>query len=218
MGLQERWCLGRAGGDREALVLLYNGLERWGGATDLGSLLGDLDPSAKTYRPQLRYRLVDEAAYPLERLMALDSPVAELFRIERSDDWQDVLASLPRLRRSIPASEMSLRRAFATWLQKVILPRFGLSPEDVSADLTLEEIETMLAESIDRWNREIREEGRQEGRQEGNAEVVLRQLRLKFGPLEPEVEERVRSAEAGRVLEWGDRVLTAESLQDVFRD
>ena len=199
-------------------VLLYNGLERWGGATDLGSLLGDLDPSAETYRPQLRYRLVDEAAYPLERLMALDSPVAELFRIERSDDWQDVLASLPRLRRSIPASEMSLRRAFATWLQKVILPRFGLSPEDVSADLTLEEIETMLAESIDRWNREIREEGRQEGRQEGNAEVVLRQLRLKFGPLEPEVEERVRSAEAGRVLEWGDRVLTAESLQDVFRD
>jgi hypothetical protein len=195
-------------------VLLYNGSERWSVATDLGSSLGDLDPSAETYRPQLRYRLVDEAAYPLEKLTALDSPVAELFRIERSDDWQDVLASLPRLQRSIPASEVSLRRAFATWLRKVVLPRFGLSPEDVSVDLTLEEIETMLAESIDRWNREIREEGRQEGK----AEVVLRLLRLKFGPLEPEVETRVRSADAGRVLEWGDRILTAESLQDVFRD
>src|SRR3954454_18288411 len=79
-------------------VLLYNGPERWNVATDLVSLLGDLDASAETYRPRLRYRLVDEAAYPLERLMALDSPVAELFRIERSDDWQDVLASLPRLR------------------------------------------------------------------------------------------------------------------------
>jgi uncharacterized protein DUF4351 len=72
----------------------------------------------------------------------------------------------------------------------------------------------MLAESIDRWNREIREEGRQEG----EARVVLRLLRLKFGPLEPETEERVRSADADRLLEWGERVLTAQSLQDVFKD
>ena len=47
---------------------------------------------------------------------------------------------------------------------------------------------------------------------------MLRQLRLKFGPLEPETEERVRSADADRLLEWGERVLTAQSLQDVFRD
>jgi Putative transposase, YhgA-like len=46
-------------------VLLYNGSERWSMATDLGSSLGDLDLSAETYRPRLRYRLVDEAAYPL---------------------------------------------------------------------------------------------------------------------------------------------------------
>jgi hypothetical protein len=48
--------------------------------------------------------------------------------------------------------------------------------------------------------------------------VVLRQLRLKFGPLEPEIEDRVRSADTDRLLEWGERVLMAESLQDVFRD
>jgi uncharacterized protein DUF4351 len=84
----------------------------------------------------------------------------------------------------------------------------------------------MLAESIDRWNREIlekgREEGRQEGRQEGwqegEARLVLRQLRLKFGPLESTIEDRVWSADADRLLEWGERVLTAECLQDVFRD
>lgn len=203
------------------LVLLYNGAERWNVATDLGSSLGDLDPSAEIYRPRLRYRLVDEAAYPLEKLVALNSPVAELFRIERCEKWPDVFARLLHLRWSIPTSEASLRRAFSTWLQKVILPRFGLSPEDVSADLTLEEIETMLAENIDRWNREIREAGRREGLQEGRQEginLVLDQLRLKFGPLKPEVEDRVRSASTDLRLEWGKRILTAESLQDVFRD
>lgn len=106
---------------------------------------------------------------------------------------------------------------------------FGL-PREEAATLTLEELETMLAESIDRWNREIREEGRQEGRQEGHQEgrqegrqegearIVLRQLRFKFGPLESEIEDRVRSADADRLLEWGERVLTAKSLQDIFKD
>ena len=84
----------------------------------------------------------------------------------------------------------------------------------------------MLAESIDRWNREIREEGLQEGLQEGRHQgrqeegvrMVLRLLRFKFGPLGSEIEDRVRAADADRLLEWGERVLTAESLQDIFKD
>ena len=88
----------------------------------------------------------------------------------------------------------------------------------------------MLLDSIDRWTRETREEGLQEGlhkglqeglqkgRQEGEAQLLLRQLRLKFGPLAPEVEERVHSMDPDRLLEWSERVLTAERLQDVFGD
>ena len=76
----------------------------------------------------------------------------------------------------------------------------------------------MLAESIDRWNRQLREEGLQEGLQRGEARMLLRLLRLKFGPLAPEVEERVLSTDADRLLEWSERVLSAERLQDVFID
>lgn len=198
-------------------IVLYNGLERWNAATDLGSLIGDLDASAEVYRPQLRYRLIDEAAYPREDLAALNSPVADLFRIEKSRDWLEVRASVHRLRQNIPPTDSALRRSFESWLQNVILPRFGLDREEAST-LTLEELETMLAESIDRWNREIREEGRQEGRQEEGARVVLRLIRLKFGPLEPGIEDRVRTADPDRLLEWSERVLTAESLQDIFQD
>ncbi len=132
--------------------------------------------------------------------------------------------------RNIPPGEASLRQAFETWLRKLILPRLGLSQEEAAAASTLEEIETMLTDSIDRWNRELREkslqEGLQEGRQEGlqkgrqeeGARIALRLLRLKFGPLAPEIEERVHSADADRLLAWSERILTAESLQDVFRD
>jgi predicted transposase/invertase (TIGR01784 family) len=209
-------------------VLVYNGVEPWRGPTDLGSMIGMLDPSAEIYRPQLRYRLVDESSYSREELAALSSPVAELFRIETSHDWSEIRSSVHRLRRTIPPAEDSLRRAFETWLQKVIYPRLGLPEEEAAVTPTLEEFETMLAESIDRWNRELREEGlqeglqkglqegRQEGLQAGEARMLLQLLRLKFGPLDAAIEERVRSAEADRLLEWGKRVLSAVLLADVF--
>jgi hypothetical protein len=111
-----------------------------------------------------------------------------------------------------------LKRAFETWLQKVVLPRLGLPEEGISVTPTLEEFETMLAESIDRWNRELREEGLQEGLQKGEARILLTQLRLKFGPLKPEIEERVRSADPDRLVVWSERVLGAERAEDVLQD
>src|SRR5918992_5357471 len=67
-------------------LVVYNGEEPWNVATDLGSLIGDLDPSAEIYKPQLRYRLVDESTYSRKDLEALNSSVAELFCIEKSRD------------------------------------------------------------------------------------------------------------------------------------
>jgi predicted transposase/invertase (TIGR01784 family) len=197
-------------------MVIYNGKEPWNVARDLGSMIGGLDPSAEIYRPQLRYLLVDESKYPREELAALANPVAELFRIEQSRDWQEVQVSFQRLQETIPPDEDSLRRAFGTWLKKVILPRLGRPPEEAAEVSTLKEGATMLLDSIDRWTRETREEGRQEGRQEGEARMLLRLLRLKFGSLAPEVEERVRSTDADRLLEWSERVLTAERLEDVL--
>jgi hypothetical protein len=199
-------------------IVMNTGGEKWNVATDLGSLIGDLDPSAEIYRPQLRYHVIDEAAYSREELATLKTPVADLFRLEKSADWEEVFTSVQRLRQRLSPAEDALRDAFGDWLHEVILPRLGLSEKAAFANRTLEEVETMLAESIDRWNRELREEGVQEGLQKGEARVVLRLLRLKFGPLDPQIEDQVRSADADRLLQWSERVLTAESLLDVFGD
>lgn len=94
----------------------------------------------------------------------------------------------------------------------------------------------MLENRVAEWNRELREEGRllglkegikkgvqegrqkgiQEGRQAGEALLLLRQLERKFGRLDPQTRKRVRDADAERLLEWGERVLTAQRLEDVF--
>ncbi|HEX9737042.1 MAG TPA: DUF4351 domain-containing protein, partial [Thermoanaerobaculia bacterium] len=61
-------------------------------------------------------------------------------------------------------------------------------------------------------------EGKQEGLREGEAEVVLRQMESKHGPLPARAMERVRSADAEQLLVWAERILTAGSLNEIFAD
>ncbi|MBF0426726.1 MAG: DUF4351 domain-containing protein [Magnetococcales bacterium] len=59
--------------------------------------------------------------------------------------------------------------------------------------------------------------GKQEGRLEGKADLLLRQLRQRFGPQLPGwVEARIAAADAATIERWGDRVLTASSLEELF--
>ncbi|MBF0426511.1 MAG: DUF4351 domain-containing protein [Magnetococcales bacterium] len=70
----------------------------------------------------------------------------------------------------------------------------------------------------------VRSEGVQEGIQigerqthlKGEAAFLLRQLRQRFGTLPDWVPERIHAADATALETWGDRVLTASSLRDVF--
>ncbi|HEU4411387.1 MAG TPA: DUF4351 domain-containing protein [Polyangiaceae bacterium] len=58
--------------------------------------------------------------------------------------------------------------------------------------------------------------GKDQGRLEGEAKLLLRQLALRFRAIPDEVAARVRSASEAELERWGDRVLTAASLDEVF--
>lgn len=199
-------------------MVMYNGSGPWSPVLELSELIERFDPSAEEYVPHLRYKVIHVAAFSLEVLEKVESPVADLFQLERSKDWKDVLHGVSRVRRHVSPEESSLRRAFETSLKFVTLPRLGVDPATIPESLTLEEYESMLAERIDEWNRQVLETGRQEGRQEGEARVVLRLLEEKFGALDDRSRERVRVADAERLLDWSARILKARRLQDVFGD
>jgi predicted transposase YdaD len=202
-------------------VVIYNGIGPWKPALELSELIERLDPSAEPYVPRLRYRLVHEAKVPLALLEASESPVADLFRMERSTAWDEMIGGVARLRQHVGDDE-SLRRAFEAWMENVIFPRLGLSSSEIPGRLSLEGAETMLAERIDEWNRKLAEEslqkGRQEGRKEGEAHALLRLLEKKFGALPKGAEKRIAGAELELLLRWFDRAVTAERLEDVFAE
>lgn len=55
-----------------------------------------------------------------------------------------------------------------------------------------------------------------EGRTAGYAEVVLKQMSLRFGELSEDVMVRVRSASLEQLECYAERILTAERLEDVL--
>jgi hypothetical protein len=63
------------------------------------------------------------------------------------------------------------------------------------------------------WTRQWQDEGRRLG----GAELLLRQTERKFGPLGSHDRMRIELATPERLLDWGERLVMARSLEEVFR-
>jgi hypothetical protein len=61
-----------------------------------------------------------------------------------------------------------------------------------------------------------RAEGRAEGRTEGRAELLQRQLTLRFGPLPARATERLSAATIDELDAIGERLLAAQSLDEAL--
>ncbi|ESQ11421.1 MAG: hypothetical protein N838_26865 [Thiohalocapsa sp. PB-PSB1] len=117
--------------------------------------------------------------------------------------------------------------------KRVLLP--GRLPEVSLPEVAdLLEIKTMLAESVVEWTQEWkqqgleegREEGREQGREQGREEglregeslLLVRQMVKRFGPLDEQTLARLAEADREQLELWGERILDARRLSEVFAD
>ncbi|HJX28736.1 MAG TPA: Rpn family recombination-promoting nuclease/putative transposase [Thermoanaerobaculia bacterium] len=205
-------------------LVLYNGEAEWWAPRELSELIERVDEAADAYMPRLRYRVIDESRFALEDLERRKSVAAQVFWLEQNRDPKTLGQGTGRLVPLLSGPEDGpLRQAVLIWIERVLMPG-RRRHEPIPEALGLEEFRAMLEKRVEEWNRELREEGRllglkegrKEGLQKGEATLLLRLLKRKFGPIDPETRKRVHSADTKRLLAWGERVLTAERLEDVF--
>ncbi len=60
------------------------------------------------------------------------------------------------------------------------------------------------------------EQGREQGKRQGEAEFLLRLIERKFGPADARLRQQIQEADAETLLEWSERILTAETPEAVF--
>lgn len=209
-------------------IVLYNGKRRWQAARDIAELILPLPGGLAQYTPQARYLLIDEQRLNMAELASLQNLSAALFRLENSRTPQDIAQVLATLGEWLRLPEHTgLRRAFAVWIKRVLLP--GRLPGiEIPEMRDIEEVQTMLAETVQEWTRqwqregwekgrrEGRRDGLHEGRQEGEALLLQRILAKKFGELPEEYRRRLVQADADTLLAWGERVVLARTLDEIF--
>ena len=214
-------------------IVLYNGATTWKAPTDVAQCFAPSLPGLEPYRPKLLYHLVDEARLKLHPLAQMRNLAEALFRLERSRtpaDIAQVLAALGQLLQGDGAQP--LRRTITVWVRLLLrrrAPKASIEEIDTINDLL--EGTAMLEQTIGRWFDEATlkgvkqgmEQGRQEGMEQGIqkgrhtlARVLALQVQLRFGGVPEWVSTRLQDAKEEEMLDWSTRILTAQSVQELF--
>lgn len=198
-------------------IVLYNGNKRWDAPTEVADLIVPVPGGLENYRPQLTYFLLDEGHYTDSELAPLRNLAAALFRLENSRTPHDVEQVVSALVTWLQAPEQtSLRRAFTVWLKRVFLPG-KLPGVELGSINDLQEVQSMLAERITEWTEQWEKQGLEKGILKGEAIFLARLLERRFGALDETSRTRILQADAETLLQWGERVLTATTLAEVFK-
>ncbi|MEM8929557.1 MAG: Rpn family recombination-promoting nuclease/putative transposase [Acidobacteriota bacterium] len=190
-------------------VVLYNGKRPWTAPRRLQDLVEAAPAELAPYQPRFAYLLFDETRHPADDLQAEDSPVSAVFRLEQASQPDELAREIGRIVELVESSRdfEGLRQEFTIWLKRVILPkRFPGASIDAIHDL--EELKTMLEETVDGWTREWRTEGARR--------MLLGLLVKRFGELPKVRVEQVESATADDMERWSDRLLDASDLDAIF--
>jgi hypothetical protein len=133
------------------------------------------------------------------------------------DDWASRLRPL----HDEPAGWSTLVAALCYLAQVSAIPKPHLA---AAADALPEPTKETFMTAAQEWFLEGKEEGRIEGKEEGLeagerralASTLTRQVRLRFRDIPPEAVARIEAATKPELERWLERILTAETLDDLF--
>lgn len=165
-------------------------------------------------KPGLRYRyeLIDMHQVDCETLLAQDNPDALVLAVLcdfRGRDPQAVVNHIVGRLYALVGDRPNRFREYVDMLE-VLSDNRDLKNE-------IKEAEKMLTQ-IDIERMPSYELGMEKGESAGEKRFLLRLLRGKFGEPSPEVLQRIEAAGTDQLEQWGERILSANSMEEVFAE
>lgn len=172
----------------------------------------------------------------IEEAESVRTAVDALFRLEHGRSPEDLRQMIRALGEMLQDPTLTtLRRSFTIWIKSLLRRKIPVAQEaEINKITDLMEADTMLAERIEGWFEDKWQQGMQQGMQRGMQQgmqqgmqrgmlqgegILLRRLLTRrFDPLSDAIEARLANANTDQLEIWGDRILDAKSLDDVFRE
>ncbi|MBK8255455.1 MAG: Rpn family recombination-promoting nuclease/putative transposase [Polyangiaceae bacterium] len=216
-------------------VVIYNGRAPWTAGRSLRECLNapaDLVNVIDKFLPKLEFSLIHlqekQATQVVDEMLTVMGRVS-LWAMEVADDDQRVLHEIGRLTALLGemTKESDSAGALAALLRYILATHERIDRSKLENALT-DALDETQGEQVVTVYEQLIEEGRQKGLKQGRAEgvakgvakgrvtMLLELMAAKFGPLSDATKERVENGTDTELLSWGLRVLTANTMDDVF--
>ena len=226
LGYMLRIWVRHAGGKAEALrslpailpMVVYHGASEWKVSLSLRDTI-KAPEAIKQHQPDVRYTMVDLGPIPTDRLSTYPPLRAGLLALKYSHQDGDAEAVLVQAftdARDAP-SLFEMLVVYATTVYASVNP---VLLRRAIHRVRPEWEDEMLSIAAKEWMAEGKAVGMAEGatigEAKGKADTLHRQLLRRFKTVSPDVEHRIRTADVDQLDEWLDRILDAQTLDDVF--
>jgi hypothetical protein len=224
-------------------IVMYHGVMPWLEARSFDALLdvpAGMRPSVEPYLVRFAYLLHDLSEISDGELRegamrtALARLVAMCFKYARTradflqilGRWMDVVREVIRAPHGLEALAQVMRYILEVnehvgpgALQDLLERELGPEAKDAIMTAGQQLIEQGRQQGIEQGRQQGIEQGRQQGIQQGRQELLLRQLRERFGgAVNAVVEQRIATASVEEIETWSVRVLSAATLSELFAD
>ena len=198
-------------------VVVYHGPEPWRHGNRFADLFQPPDPAFYAYLPDFAHVLHDIGHIDEERLRATAGLYIIQWLLKHIFD-DDLPAKLPELvQMLLNLSDPEWRDALLPSILKYLLRAGKSTVNDVQRTAAqLPRGESIMQTAAEELRQQGIQQGMQQGMQQGEALALLRQMERKFGNLSAATREKIENADADVLLHWLDRILTAETPEEVF--
>ncbi|HZS43714.1 MAG TPA: Rpn family recombination-promoting nuclease/putative transposase [Blastocatellia bacterium] len=202
-------------------LVLYHGESHWNVALEFAALFGQRDNVSEAYVPRFEYVLVDLSKYDDARIIGEAKLRVTLLLLKYifSARLGPRLADILKL---YPLPGQKGLEYLQTVLRYLSAASDKLDENDLRKALKkayLERGEGIMPTLAEKWIKEGVDKGlqlgMQQGMQQGLLSLTLRQLKLRFGSMDPIAEQQIRSLSVEQLSELGEALLEFHSPADL---
>jgi predicted transposase YdaD len=203
-------------------LVIYNGNARWSAKTRIQDQVETMPVFLRTFQPQLEYFLLDEGRYTDDELNEINNPLSGVITVENAkteDDYKQAFYRIGQMLRDHPKRKR-IDELLTLWFRRHLQSR-GVNA-NIQSIMAVTGDESMLAENLDNLFNQREQKGMQKGMQkgklEGYAELIEKQLTMRFPSVDvAQYHDTLKNASDTELSQIGMQLLNAETIEDALK-